>query len=142
MNTFKAALIAIIEFFKIFGPLLTLLVKGLVSLITFIVDYLTLRTKRLREQVDYERQIRRKALEEQKLKEDANVAAFNGIIEESWKIRYDNITKLIKENKYAEVLKLTDTYDNAVVDDVLFDISQSPEYRAMRIIKKMKEEEK
>jgi hypothetical protein len=133
------AIIAIIEFFRVFGPLLSKLVSGVIFLIDFTVDWFALRTKRLRDQVDNEKEARRLAQEAQKIKEDANVAAFKSIVEESWMIRYNQIVEKIKEKDYASVLKMIDIYDNEAVNLILFDLSQSPEYRAMQVIRRMKE---
>lgn len=133
---------AIVEFFKIFGPLLTTLVKGLNSLIIFFVDLVVLRTKRLRDQVNHEREMQRRALAEQSAKEQANVAAFKSLVEESWVVRYNDILEMIRKEDYTGVLTLTDDYDNEVVDQILFDTNTSPEYRAMKIVKRMKSEDK
>ena len=138
MSTFKATVLAILEFFKVFGPLLSQLVNGLVSLITFVKDFFMLRTQRLRDQVEHEKEEQRRALESQKLKETANVAAFKSIIEEAWKVRYDKIVNLIKEGDYSAVLKMTSQFDNAEVDAILFDVTNGAEYRAMKIIKIMR----
>lgn len=135
---FKAAMEALIKFFNIFGPLLTNMVKGINSVISFVVDYFTLKNRRMREQILNERELEKKAQEDQVRKETANVAAFKSIEEEAWRIRYDSIVEKIKADDYESVLKIVDSYDTESVDNILFDSSKSPEYRAMKIVKRMK----
>ena len=96
---------AIVQFFKIFGPLLTTLVNGINNLILFVVDLVALRNRHLREQIEHEKEMKKKALAEQMAKEKANVAAFKSIVEEAWIIRYNDILDMIRKEKYAHVLK-------------------------------------
>jgi len=137
MTSFKATIMAILEFFKIFGPLLTNLVSGVNFLIKYVVDYFTLKNRRIRERILNEREIEKKALEDQQRKETANVAAFKSIEDSAWQIRYESLVDKIKNERFDEVLKIIDSYDNDVIDNILFDSTKSPEYRAMKIVKRM-----
>jgi hypothetical protein len=142
MGTIKSIAMAVIAFFQIFGPLLSMLVSGLVNLTQFIVDYITIRTKRERDALSLDVETRRLAKESQALKESSNVAAGKSILDESWMVRYNQILGFIQKKDFASVLKVTNSFDNDAVNLILFNLSSSEEYRALQIVKRMKDEEK
>jgi hypothetical protein len=131
MNPIKTIFWAVVTFFQMFGPLL-LKVLGIA------VDSFTLRARYLKEQMEKEKLLQQRLLDQQKLREEANLKAFDAIIEAAWKIRYDDILGMIKSNDHAAVLKVTRLVDNEKVDQILFMTDSSPEYKAMKIVNIMK----
>ena len=55
-----------------------------------------------------------------------------------WQVRYNQILPLIQAKQYDKVLVLRLAVDDPIVDNVLFDESMSPEYRAMKIVQIMR----
>lgn len=89
--------------------------------------------KRLSDSVTNEENIKKQALINQLNKETANLIAFNQIIDDAWKVRYDQIVTHIKNDQYAPVLILCE-FDKYDIEDILFDTTKSAEYRALKII--------
>lgn len=93
--------------------------------------------KRLSDAVANDEAVRKKALLDQINRETANLKAFDQIIDESWKIRYNQIVTFIKNDQYDQVLILCE-FDKYDIEDILFDTTKSPEYRAMKLVLLMK----
>lgn len=141
MATIKAFIIAITKFFEIFGPLLETLSGLLNDGLKALIEFFVLKNKRLEDQIKQEKEQNERALRVQKAKEAANVAAFNSLVEEAWAIRYNDILEKIKIGEYSQVIMLTKGYDDDELNNILFDDTQSAEYRAMKIVKLIKSSE-
>ena len=75
-----------------------------------------------------------KAASEQTKKEQANLAAFKLIVDESWKTRYEQVLSCINAGQEEGVLVILEAVDNAVVDDILFHSKYSNEIKALKIV--------
>ena len=120
------------------GPLALKIFELLAGGLGFIIDYFILQKVRLQNAFNDEVAAKKKAREEQAAKESANVKAFQKIVEDSWRIRYNTILTNIKAGLYEDVLILRKKVDDPVVDNILFDNALSPEYRAMKIVEIMR----
>ena len=119
--------------------LLVQLMQVILPLINDLREYIIARNKRLTDSVADELAAKKKASDEQAIKESANLLASHKILEESWKIRYNQILKFIQDGQYEQVLIVRQEVDNPQVDDILFNTSMSPEYRALKIIQLMRQ---
>jgi len=133
---------AIVAFFKAFGPLITRLVQLLVGLIDMLVGYFILKKQRIKNAIEEEIEAKKQAAIRQKAKEAANIKAFKAIEQQAWKDRYEQILKFIKAKEYDKVIILREEVDNPNVDNVLFDEKLSDEYKAVKIIGIMKNNNK
>ena len=125
---------AIVELAKLINQLLTLVIP----LINLIVDYQQAQNKRLKDAAAAEEEAKRKATEEQLKKEQANINAFKAVMEDAWKIRYEQILGYIKAEQYDQVLILRKEVNNPDVDYILFNEVGSAEYKALKIVELMR----
>lgn len=135
-----AVAVAIFTFLAEFMKGLVLLLPDLIKLIHLIVQWFIDRKQREidAEQAQVTNQL--KAQSEEQTRAMANLRAFQLLLEESWKVRYEQILTLIQVGDLAGVLILTESIDNAEVDAVLFHTEVTAELKAMRIIQIMRKE--
>ena len=135
-----AVAIAIFTFLAEFMKGLVLLLPDIIKLIHLIVQYFVDKKQREidAEQAQVTNQL--KAQSEEQTRAMANLRAFQLLLEESWKVRYEQILTLIQVGDLAGVLILTESIDNAEVDTVLFHTEVTAELKAMRIIQIMRKE--
>lgn len=132
---------AIVAFFKVFGPLIIKFIELGVGLIEYVQKFVIMKAKRLSDANQAEIDARKKAKEEQYMKETSNVKAFKLIEEEAWKDRHKTILNFIKQKQYENVLKLVKKVDDEVINSFLFDTEMDDEYKALKIIKIMQRKE-
>ncbi len=80
-----------------------------------------------------------KAQAEQSRKEKANQDAFLLVVEEAWKIRFNQVLACLLENRERDVLVMVESVDNALIDNILFHSDLNPEYKARKIVQIMRE---
>jgi hypothetical protein len=129
-----------IEALKVVYNLITAIGPLIVKLISPLVEYIILIRNRVRNAYEDEVKAKAQAKEEQAEKEKANVIAFKSIVEDAWKIRYNDILNFINIKQYDRVIALRKEVDNPSVDNVLFDFSLSNEYKAMKIVEIMRKQ--
>jgi anti-sigma factor RsiW len=79
-----------------------------------------------------------KAQAEQTRKEQANQRAFLLVLDEAWKTRFNQVLACLIENRDADVLVMTESVDNELIDNILFHSDLDPEYKARKIVQIMR----
>ena len=87
-------------------------------------------TDAIKAQVDAEL----KAQENQSKKEAANQTAFLLVIDESWKIRYEQILSALNAENPSDVLVMSSQVDNEAINLILFNSEEMNEYKARKIV--------
>jgi len=118
---------AIAEFFK----LLNLILPRIFALIDIMQKHHEAELKRLQDAQAAEEAAYQKATTSQAKREQANLAAFQMIMDVAKKDLYNIILKALNDGQPEKVLSMMKKINNAAVDDVLFNKETSNEVKAM-----------
>lgn len=132
---------AVTAFFTMVGKFLEGFVMILPDLLALIRSWKKLIDDRIQREKDAE-QAQVTAILQAEAREQAlataNLLAFKQIIEDAWRIRYEQILGYLVAGSPESVIVLTDEIDNPVVNQILFYSKAGNEIKAMRIVEQMR----
>ena len=121
---------AIAEFMKA----LVLVIPDMLKLLHYIIKWFQDRKQREIDAQNAQMTAILQAEQREQALSAANLIAFKTLIEDVWKVRYQQILDFLNANQPEAVLILIDTIDSEKVNAVLFDPKLGNETKAMRIV--------
>jgi hypothetical protein len=117
---------------------LNLALPEIISLIKDCRAYLAAVEQRQKDAISAQVTAELKAQAEQNRKEQANQRAFLLVIEEAWKIRFNQVLACLLEDRETDILVMVEEVDNVLIDNILFHSDLDPEYKARKIVQIMR----